>query len=294
MTHPINTELFAEIGRLNILLNERDKEISALNEILEGLRKKGLIDGLNRPLPLEGHHKDCAHGKDGMSYCSCDELKKADVKTLETLFNELAEEQEAKPARHLRTPDGKPLLPARDFSRAVIEDNRERGLDEDNFQRQSGRTTAMVIQTLEFFKSNTMGGVVIDVHSNRMKKHIRDLLRHYADELDVAHRDLFRVFVVGPKEFVSGIDIALRLRDNALDITKDAKPTRDSRQDLKVGDIVRFELTGVITARQTAGIVKDYDGNDYEPIQYEIEERDKRIVNYVSYHHILSVVGKEE
>jgi hypothetical protein len=32
MTHPINTELFAEIGRLNILLNERDKEIAALKQ----------------------------------------------------------------------------------------------------------------------------------------------------------------------------------------------------------------------------------------------------------------------
>jgi hypothetical protein len=72
------------------------------------------------------------------------------------------------------------------------------------------------------------------------------------------------------------------------------QPTRDPRQDLKVGVMVRFERTGVITARQSAGIVKDYDGNDYEPIQYEIKDRDKRITNYVPYHQILAVIGEEE
>jgi hypothetical protein len=61
-----------------------------------------------------------------------------------------------------------------------------------------------------------------------------------------------------------------------------------------VGDIVRFEIKGVITARQSAGIVKDYDGNDYEPVQYEIKDSDKRVVNYVPYHQILSVIGKDE
>lgn len=76
--------------------------------------------------------------------------------------------------------------------------------------------------------------------------------------------------------------------------TNENKPTRDPRQDLKVGDMVRFELTGVITARQSAGIVKDYDGNDFEPVQYVIKDHDKRITNYVPYHQILTVIGKEE
>jgi len=36
-----------------------------------------------------------------------------------------------------------------------IEDNKERGLSECNFLRQTGRTTAMVIEALEFLKKNT-------------------------------------------------------------------------------------------------------------------------------------------
>ncbi len=173
-----NSSLFAEIGRLNILLNERNKEIErlkslmppdergpgfvgqgswsvfaekvvaerdALREILAGLREKGIIDQHNRPLPLEGHHKDCGHGKDGWSLCTCEELKK-----------------------------------------------------------------------------------------------------------------------------------------------------HDPRQDLTVGDIVRFEVEGVITARQSAGIVKDHDGNDYEPIQYVTRESVSGKKSFVPCNQILTVIGKEE
>lgn len=101
------SSLYAEIGRLNVLLNERNKEIErlkglmppdergpgfvgqgswsvyaekvvaerdALREVLTGLREKGIIDQHNRPLPLEGHHKDCGHGKDGWSLCTCEGL----------------------------------------------------------------------------------------------------------------------------------------------------------------------------------------------------------------------------
>lgn len=128
----MNTELFAEIGRLNILLNERDKEIERLKGLLppdergpgfvgqgswsvfaekvvaerdflrnqideyialiEDLRKKGVIDRFNRPLPLEGHHKNCGHGKDGWSLCTCDELRVADEELTSKRFKDLVEE----------------------------------------------------------------------------------------------------------------------------------------------------------------------------------------------------------
>lgn len=125
LTPPVNSELFAEIGRLNVLLNERDKEIErlkslmppdergpgfvgqgswsvfaekvvaerdALCEILAYLRSMKVIDGLNRILPLEGHHKDCGHGKDGWSLCTCDELKKVDEERANQQFKDLVEE----------------------------------------------------------------------------------------------------------------------------------------------------------------------------------------------------------
>ena len=115
--------LFAETGRLHLSLTKANKEIErlkslmppddtsflgkawsliaeklrlerdALSEILAGLREKGIIDQHNRPLPLEGHHKDCGHGKDGWSMCTCDKLRikvEQDIKNKQ--FSELVEE----------------------------------------------------------------------------------------------------------------------------------------------------------------------------------------------------------
>ena len=426
LTPPVNTELFAEIGRLNVLLNERNKEIErlkglmppdergpgfvgqgswsvfaekvvaerdALREVLTGLREKGVIDQHNRPLPLEGHHKDCGHGKDGWSMCTCDELKKADEERASKQFQLLVEEGQqlrkefdkqtagmrgppqcskcgdtglvqvapnargvkkcdckkyghhpecgrAKPgmrspcnclglyerdARNqrdlercfdelvekktcdhgnteckrcgvgqptIRTPEGKPLLPPAEFSAMRIEDNKERDISECNFQRQTGRTTAMVLKALEFVKENAMGAVVIEVDSQRMRKRVKELLLHYADEMGVGHRAHARIFTKTPSENVSGIDIGLHLRDNVFDDMKENKPTRDPRQDLKVGDRVRFELKGHIEERQSAGIIQDGDGNDFEPVQYLIRDEWHRRVHIIPYNEITLVIGK--
>lgn len=78
---PDNSSLFIEIGRLNVLLKEKDNEIEQLKTILSNLRELGVIDQWNRPLPLEDHHKDCDHGKNGFSLCTCDELKIASQET---------------------------------------------------------------------------------------------------------------------------------------------------------------------------------------------------------------------
>jgi len=125
------------------------------------------------------------------------------------------------PARAIKTPEGKPLLPTDEFSRIRIEDNKERGLSECNFQRQTGRTTAMVIEALEFVNGGRAGRVIIEAHDNRMKKLIREWLKHYADELGVSHGDLGRIIVREPGEYSPGG--ALTLRDNAFDDTRSAE-----------------------------------------------------------------------
>lgn len=71
--------VFAEkvVGERDFLRNQIDEYIA----LIEDLRKRGIIDQHNRVLPLEGHHNDCGHGKDGWSYCACEELaQKAEPK----------------------------------------------------------------------------------------------------------------------------------------------------------------------------------------------------------------------
>lgn len=123
--------------------------------------------------------------------------------------------------RRYKTPEGKPLLPAVEFSAMRIEDNKERGFSECNFQRQTGRTTAMVLKALEFVKENAMGEVLIEVHNQGMRKRVKELLLHYADEMGVGHRAHARIFTKTPSENISGIDIGLQLRDNVFDDTKE-------------------------------------------------------------------------
>lgn len=120
-----------------------------------------------------------------------------------------------------KTPDGEPLLPPAEFSAMRIEDNKERGFSECHFQRQTGRTTAMVLKALGFVKENATGDVVIEVHNQRMRKHVKELLLHYADEMGVGHRAQARIFTKTPSENISGIDIGLQLRDNVFDDTKE-------------------------------------------------------------------------
>lgn len=57
LTHPISTELFAEIGRLNVLLNERDKEIERLRDEI------GLLERAAHLL------RPCAHGNTECRRC---------------------------------------------------------------------------------------------------------------------------------------------------------------------------------------------------------------------------------
>lgn len=75
---------------------------------------------------------------------------------------------------------------------------------------------------------------------------------------------------------------------------KRCNPARDPRQDLKPGDHVRFEIEGIIKERQSAGILQDYDGNDFEPIQYAIKDSINGKTYYVGYHQITKKIGSVE
>jgi hypothetical protein len=305
-------ELLAEIGRLSLQLRAAELQAHTLQAKLSDLEADGTIDQMGRKLPLPDHHSDCPHGQNGWAMCTCDELKARDIrnaKALDRVFDDLMDDDEGpkkclhgnteckrcNPVRAIKTPEGKPLLPAVEFSRMRIEDNKERGLSECNWQRCTGRTTAMVIEALEFVKANRMGGVVIDVHDQGMKRHIRDLLQHYAGELGVDSTFNARIFMKAPSDgFIHGVDVGLQLRDNIIDDLMGVKPTRDPRQDLKPGDHVRFEIEGIIKERQSAGIFQDEDGNDFEPIQYAIKDSINRMTYYVGYHQITKKIGSVE
>ena len=313
-----SAQLFAEIGRLNVLLNDRDKEIERLKGLMPpDERGPGFVgqgswsvfaekvvaerDALHEELAERDKEIEKLRGERPAVVAWLNaEAERVDCGHIEALADLIErgehrrEEERCKPVRSIRTPDGKPLLPAAEFSAMRVKDNRERGFSECNFQRQTGRTTAMVIQALEFVKQNSMGGVVIEVDGQRMRKRVKELLLHYADEMGVGHREHARIFTKTPSENISGIDIGLRLRDNVIDDVKNITLVRDPRQDLKVGELVRFEMDGVITERQTGGIVKDFDGNDFEPVQYVITHATSGTKSYTPYNRIIKVIGREK
>ena len=80
---------FVGQGSWSVFAEKVGEERDALREVLAGLREKGIIDQHNRPLPLEGHHKDCGHGKDGWSLCTCDKLRNRDARQFSELMNEV-------------------------------------------------------------------------------------------------------------------------------------------------------------------------------------------------------------
>lgn len=86
---------------------------------------------------------------------------------------------------------------------------------------------------------------------------------------------------------------SLTLHDNVLDDMKETKPTRDPRQDLKIGEHVRFEIEGIIKERQSGGILQAEDGSDFELIQYAVKDSINGMTYYVGYHQIIKVIGKE-
>lgn len=226
----------------------RSEENQTLKETLTKPRQDGIIDQMGRKLPLPDHHKDCPHGQNGWAMCTCEELKSRDIrnaKALDGVFDDLMDDDEGpkkclhgnleckrcNPTRAIKTPEGNPFLPAADFSRIRIEDNKECGHSECNYQRRTGRTTAMVIKALEFVIVDHDSRVIIEAHNNRMKKVIREWLKHYADELGVSHGDLGRIIVREPGEYSPGG--ALTLRDNALDDAKSFKDLVDEGQELR-------------------------------------------------------------
>ena len=245
--------LFAETARLSLRLRTAELHAHTMEAKILELQAAGIIDQMGRRLPLPDHHRDCLHGQNGWSMCTCEELKARDIrnaKAIDEAFDDLMDDDEddvgpkkclhgnleckrCNPTRAIKTPEGKPLEVASEFAAMQSGINRSRGLSECNYQRRTGRTTAMVIKALEFVIVDHDGRVIIEAHNNRMKKVIREWLKHYADELSVSHRDLARIIVKVPDEHISGIDVGLRLRDNALDDAKSFKDLVDEGQELR-------------------------------------------------------------
>lgn len=287
----VQAELFTEIGRLNVLLNERNKEIErlkglmppddrgpgfvgqgswsvfaekvvaerdALRDILADLRKKGVIDQLGRTLPLEGHHKDCGHGKDGWSLCTCDELKKADEERGTKQFQLLVEEGQ-------------------------------------DLRKEFVQKTAGMRGPPQCSKCGDTGLVAYGPNIRGMKRcdcRKESLIKEGGYAREISHtEELNRIFddlMVDDQETCEHGNLECK-RCKA-----GQPPARDPRQDLKPGELVRFEMDGIITQRQTGGIVKDLNGNDYEPIQYEITHPTSGNKSYIPYNGIIKVIGKEK
>lgn len=330
-----SAELFAEIGRLNVLLSKRDKEfrelsveyqrnldlqdkldernkeierlkglmppdergpgfvgqgswsvfaekvvaerdtlneeVEELRSLLDNLREKGIIDQHNRPLPLEGHHKYCRHGKDGWSLCTCDELKKVDEERANKQFQLLVEE-----GQNLR----------KEF------DQKTAGMRGPPQCSKCGDTGLVQVAP------NARGVKQCDCKKygphhpecGRAKPGMRspcNCLGLY--ERDARNqRDLERCFdeLVEKKTCDHGNTECKRCGVG--------QPTRDPRQDLKAGEHVRFKIEGIIKERQSAGIFQDEDGSDFEPIQYAVKDSINGMTYYVGYHQIINVIGKED
>lgn len=309
--------LFAETGRLHLSLTKANKEIErlkglmppdergpgfvgqgswsvfaekvvaerdALREVLAGLREKGVIDQHNRPLPLEGHHKDCGHGKYVWLLCTCDELKKVDEERANKQFQLLVEHsgpvcKKCGGTGRATVTDG--VVATRGWCecskefKALVEAGQQ-------LRKEFDKQTAGMRGPPRCSKCGDTGWIEYFPGSRGMKRCdeacqktspidqvIDELIKDDRETCDHGNTECKRCGV--------------------------GQPTRDHHQDLKVGDIVRFEVEGVITDRQPGGIViKDYEGNDYEPVQYVIRETFSGNKCSVPYYRILAVIGEEE
>lgn len=261
--------VFAEkvVEERDFLRNQIDEYIA----LIEDLRKKGIIDQHNRPLPLEGHHKDCGHGKDGWSLCTCDELKKVDEERANKQFQLLVEEGQ-------------------------------------NLRKEFDQKTAGMRGPPQCSKCGDTGLVQVAPNARGVKQcECKKYGPHHPEcgrakpgmrspctclglyERDARNqRDLDRCF----DELVEDDKVTCDHGNTECKRCGVGQPTRDPRQDLKVGDHVRFEIEGIIKERQSAGIFQDEDGSDFEPIQYAVKDSINGMTYYVGYHQIIKVIGK--
>ena len=286
-------DLLVEIGRLHLSLTKANKEIErlkglvppddtsflgkawsliaeklrlerdALSEILAGLREKGIIDQHNRPLPLEGHHKDCGHGKDGWSLCTCDKLRNRDARQFSELMNDI--DASTLTTSHVAEPK---CSKCGDTGRITIFGE---GIATPTWCTACprGRPSPLAESLTKAFQTAAA-----------------DAVRTTLDRGGTAVGEVQGQWRVVSKTCEHGNAECKKCGVG--------QPTRDPRQDLKVGQHVRFEIEGIIKERQSAGIFQDEDGSDFEPIQYAVKDSINGMNYYVGYHQITKVIGKEK
>jgi hypothetical protein len=117
------------------------------------------------------------------------------------------------------TTEGNPLQEFEDYRIERVNKNIDIGLSECEYQRQSGRTTKMIIGAIEHLINNPSDNVGIFVHNKSMQKIIRTKLEHYLSQYCWAP-NIFtvskRVFVAVDEKDLKGIDIHLTLIDNCI------------------------------------------------------------------------------
>ena len=253
--------LFAEIGRLSLQLRTAELQAHTLQAKLSDLEADGTIDHMGRKLPLPGHHKDCGHGKDGWSLCTCDKLRNRDARQFSELMNDI--DASTLTTSHVAEPK---CSKCGDTGRITIFGE---GIATPTWCTAcpKGRPSPLAESVTRAFQQSTADAVRTTLdRGGTVVGEVQGQWQVVSKTCDHGNTECKRCGV--------------------------GQPTRDPRQDLKVGDRVRFELKGHIEERQSAGIIQDGDGKDFEPVQYLIRDEWHRRVHIIPYNEITLVIGK--
>ena len=242
--------------------DDRAEIYDRLADVFEcGEHRKESTDQFGRTLPLEGHHKDCGHGKDGWSMCTCDKLRNRDARQFRELMNEV--DTSTLTTSHVSNPK---CSKCGDTGLVQVAPN-ARGVKQCDCAKE--RPSPLAESVTRAFQQSAA-----------------DAVRTTLDRGGTAVGEVQGQWQVVSKTCDHGNTECKRCGVG--------QPTRDPRQDLKAGEHVRFEIEGIIKERQSAGIFQDEDGSDFEPIQYAVKDSINGMTYYVGYHQIINVIGKEK
>jgi len=116
--------------------------------------------------------------------------------------------------RTIQTPSRQSLVDFDAFSQAVIARNKSEGLRDAFYQRQSGRTTKMIIDALD--KLNQDFAVAIIAHNNTMCQIIKKWFNHYAEEYNMMQGVLNKLHIVTSERDLISFDYDFCFVDNAI------------------------------------------------------------------------------
>ena len=117
------------------------------------------------------------------------------------------------------TPEGNHLQEFEAYRIERVNKNIDTGLSECEYQRQSGRTTKMIIGAIEHLINNPNDNVVIFTHSRNMWTKIREHLEHYLSQYcwaPNASTVLKRVFFATDEKDLRGVRASVTFFDNVL------------------------------------------------------------------------------